>query len=76
LKKTVEKAGTEAKYTVTGAAGKSFGVPTRFVKALAASRAAKLKAYLLKLGVKESNIIINVKITEFRVTPITKIKVS
>jgi uncharacterized repeat protein (TIGR02543 family) len=76
LKKTVEKAGTEAKYTVTGAAGKSFGVPTRFVKALAASRAAKLKAYLLKLGVKESNIIVNVKITEFRVTPKQKIKVS
>jgi outer membrane protein OmpA-like peptidoglycan-associated protein len=75
LKKIVKSAGAQAIYTVTGVAGKSIGVPTRFVKALAASRAAKLKAYLLKLGVKASNIIVKTKITELRVTPMTKIKV-
>lgn len=75
LKKIVKTSGTEVTYTITGAASKSVGVPTRFVKALAKARAAKVKAYLIKLGVKESNIIIKTKITEPTVAPKTKIKV-
>jgi hypothetical protein len=75
MKMIVKNAGTEATYTVTGAAGKLPGVPTAYVEALAQSRAEKLKAHLIKLGVRESRIIIRIKITELRVIPKTKIKV-
>ena len=73
IKKIVKKAGKDAKFTVTGVAGKSIGVPDSKVKALAKARAEKIKAYLIKLGVKKSNIIIKIKIIESGITPKTKI---
>jgi len=75
IKKLVKKSGVEATYTITGVASKSFGVPNRFVKALAKLRAEAVKAYLVKLGVKKSKIKIKVKITTSNVIPKTKIKV-
>lgn len=73
LKKIVKTSGADATYTITGAASKSPGIPTRFVKALAMARAEKVKAQLIKLGVKKSKIKIVVKITGSKVTPITSI---
>ena len=71
----VKNSGADATYTITGQAGKSSGVPTRFVRALAIARAEKVKAQLIKLGVKKSKIKIKIKITESRVAPQTTIKV-
>lgn len=73
MKKIVKKSGKNAKYIVTGVAGKFSGVPESKVKALAKSRAMKVKAYLIKLGVKKSNIKIKVKIVKSGITPKTKI---
>lgn len=74
IKKIVKKSGVDAIYTITGVAGKSFGLPNRFVKAFAKLRAEAVKAYLVKLGVNKSKIKIEVKITESNVVPKTKIK--
>jgi uncharacterized repeat protein (TIGR02543 family) len=76
LQKIVKKSDSGAIYTITGAASKSPGVPNRFVKGLAMARAEKVKAQLIKLGVKKSKIVIKIKITESRVAPQTTIKVS
>ena len=73
IKKIVESAGVDATYIVTGVAGKLPGVPNSFVEALAKSRAERLKAYFVKLGVKESSIVIKIKITEIGIKPKTKI---
>ena len=73
IKKIVKKAGKNAKYTVTGTASKSSGVPISKVKARANSRAASVKAYLIKLGVKKSNITIKIAIMASGITPKTKI---
>jgi len=73
MKKVARDAGTDSTYTVTGAAGKLPGVPTAYVEALALSRAEKLKAYLITLGVEKSNIKIKINITEAGVIPRTKI---
>ena len=75
IQKIVKNSGADATYTITGQAGKSSGVPTRFVRALAIARAEKVKAQLVKLGVKKSKIKIKIKITESRVAPQTTIKV-
>jgi hypothetical protein len=48
-------------------------VPDSHVKALAKVRAEKVKAYLIRLGIKKSNISIKVKILESGITPKTKI---
>ena len=76
IKKIVKKYGIEAKYTVVGGASKRTGVPMAFVKALAKLRAERVKAQLIKLGVKESNITIKTKVTDLHVSPKTKITVS
>ncbi len=73
IKKIVRKSGKDAKYTVTGVASKMIGVSDSRVKGLAKARAEKVKAYLIKLGVKKSNIKIKVKILESGITPKTKI---
>ena len=73
IKKIVSKAGKDAKFTITGVASKSIGVPSSKVKGLAKARAEKIKAYLIKLGVKKSNITINIKIIESGIAPKTKI---
>jgi uncharacterized repeat protein (TIGR02543 family) len=73
IQKIVKKSGADATYTIIGEAGKSNGVPARFVKALAMARAEKVKAHLLKLGVKKSNITIKLKIVESGITPKTAI---
>jgi uncharacterized repeat protein (TIGR02543 family) len=75
LKNTVKNSGSTATYTVTGVAGKLPGVPVAYVKELAIARAEKVKAQLVKLGVKKSKIKIKIKITESRVAPQTTIKV-
>ena len=72
IKKIVNKAGKDAEYIVTGIASKSTGVPNSNVKALAKARAAKVKAYLIKLGVKKSNITVKIKIVDSGVIPKTK----
>ena len=69
----MKKAGKDAKFTVTGVASKMIGVPNSSVKALAKARAAKVKAYLVKLGVKKTNISIKIKIVDSGMTPKTKI---
>jgi outer membrane protein OmpA-like peptidoglycan-associated protein len=73
IKKFVSKSGKDAKYTVTGVATKVAGVSDSRVKGLAKARAEKVKAYLIKLGVKKSNISIKVKIVESGITPKTAI---
>jgi len=73
IKKIVSKSGKGAKYTVIAGAAKAAGVPDARVKALAKARAEKVKAYLIKLGVKKSNISIEVKIVTSRITPKTNI---
>jgi outer membrane protein OmpA-like peptidoglycan-associated protein len=73
IKNIAKNAGADATFTVTGVAGKLPGVPTAYVEALALSRAEKLKAYFIKLGVKESNITVKIKVTEPGVIPKTKI---
>jgi uncharacterized repeat protein (TIGR02543 family) len=73
IKKIVNKAGKDAKYTVTGLATKVIGVTDSKVKGLAKARAEKVKAYLIKLGVKKSNITIKIAIVESGITPKTKI---
>jgi len=75
IKKIVKKSGTGAIYTITGAASKRSGVPMAFVKALAKLRAEMVKAQLIRLGVKDSNIKVKIKISESSVSPRTKIKV-
>jgi uncharacterized repeat protein (TIGR02543 family) len=73
IKKIVKKAGKNAKYTVTGVASKSTGVSNSKVKARANTRAASVKAYLIKLGVKKSNITTKIAIVTSGITPKTKI---
>lgn len=70
---SVKKAGKDARYTVTGSAGKVSGMPIVFVKALAKKRATVVKAYLVRLGVKRSHILIKITIVNSGVTPKTKI---
>jgi uncharacterized repeat protein (TIGR02543 family) len=73
IKKMVSKSGKSATFTVTGVATKVTGVPDSYVKGLAKARAEKVKAYLIKLGVKKSNISIKVKIVASGITPKTDI---
>ena len=73
IKKIVNKAGKDAKYTVTGLATKVIGVTDSKVKGLAKARAEKVKAYLIKLGVKKLNITIKIKILDSGMMPKTKI---
>ena len=73
IRATVKKAGKNADYVVTGYAGESADVQTSQVKSLAKKRAAVVKAYLVKLGVKKSHIKIKIKIVKPGVIPKTKI---
>ena len=73
VQKIVTTSGANATYIVIGAASKSPGVPTRLVKALAMARAEKVKAYLIKLGVKKSRITIKIDIVKSGSTPKTQI---
>ncbi len=73
IKKIVSKSGKDAKYTVTGVATKVAGVSDSRVKGLAKARAEKVKAYLIKLGVKKANITIKVKIVESGIASKTSI---
>ena len=73
LKESIKKSGLEATYVVTGTAGMLPGVTNEQVKRLAKLRANAIKAYLVKRGVKESNISIKIKIANQRTVPQTKI---
>lgn len=73
IKKIFKKSGADAVYVITGVAGILPGVPKAHVESLASKRAAKVKAYLVKLGVKASSITISIKITKIKVIPKTSI---
>jgi hypothetical protein len=73
IKKIVANSGTDATFRVTGAAGKLPGVSDGAAQLLAKKRGQVVKAYLVKLGVKKSNITIKVKITRFGILPRTKL---
>jgi uncharacterized repeat protein (TIGR02543 family) len=64
LKKSVKASGKDATYVVTGTAGFLPGVTKAQVKKLAKVRANIVKAYLVKLGVKKTNITIKIKTTK------------
>ena len=72
LKKSVNSAGTDATYVVTGAAGMLPGVTKAQVTKLAKVRANTVKAYLVKLGVNKANISIKTKVTNQGIVPKTK----
>ena len=69
LKKLVKSAGANSKFIVTGTAGRSPGVSDAAVLRLAKSRALKIKAYLEKLGVKNSDITIKTTISKQGTAP-------
>jgi uncharacterized repeat protein (TIGR02543 family) len=73
IKKIFKNSGAKAQYAITGVAGMLPGVTKASVELLAAKRAAKVKAYLVKLGVKASSITITIKITKIKVIPKTSI---
>jgi hypothetical protein len=72
LKKSVKLSGVDATYVVTGTAGMLPGVTKAQVANLAKLRANVVKAYLVKLGVKKSNISIKTTITNVGIVPKTK----
>jgi len=73
LKKVVTTSGKTATFQITAAAGKLPGVSDKAVQALATKRGQAVTAYLVKLGVKKSNITITVKITKLGIVPKTKL---
>ena len=73
LTKSVATSGLEASYVVTGTAGLLPGASDSQAKELAKKRANATKAYLIKLGVKSSNITIKIAISKSGVSPKTKI---
>jgi uncharacterized repeat protein (TIGR02543 family) len=73
LKKLANSSGKDASYVVTGTAGRLPGVTEAQVKNLAKLRANVVKTYLVKLGVKKSNIKIKTKIVNQGIVPKTKV---
>jgi outer membrane protein OmpA-like peptidoglycan-associated protein len=73
IKKIVSKSGKSATFTVTGVAAKVVGVADSLAKVMAKARAEKIKTYLMKLGVRKSNILTKIKIVNSGVTPKTSI---
>lgn len=73
LKKLVKSSGKDASYVVTGTAGRLPGVTEAHVKNLAKLRANVVKTYLVKLGVKKSNIKVKAKVVNQGIVPKTKI---
>lgn len=76
IKKLVKDQGKDSNFSITGSAGAVLGVPSFLVRALATKRAGVIKAYLATLGVKKSNISVNVKVTRIREISKTEIKIS
>lgn len=75
IKKLVTKSGSEAKYTIIAAASMVRGLPKSFVSNLAKSRAAKIRAHLIKLGVRSEDISIKLVINKQGLAPASKITV-
>lgn len=75
LKVMVEKSGLQAKYTVNASASMVRGLPRSYVSRLASARAAKIRLYLIKLGVSPANITTKLMINKIGQTPTTKITV-
>jgi hypothetical protein len=71
----VEKSGLQAKYTVNASASMVRGLPRSYVSRLASARAAKIRLYLIKLGVNPANITTKLMINKIGQTPTTKITV-
>jgi len=64
IRKAVAIYGMDATFLVTGTAGKLPGVSDMSVRSLAKKRAKAVKSYLVKLGVKKSNVTTSVKISK------------
>lgn len=75
IKALVKKSGTGGKYTITGSAGSIAGVPYVYTKNLAKLRAQAIKAYLVKLGIKKSSILIKSRVAKSGTTPKTKLSI-
>lgn len=73
IRAIVKKAGKNAKYTITGTAGVTAGVPKAYISNLAKLRAKAVKTYLVKLGVSKKNITIKTKLIKAGLSPKTKI---
>lgn len=73
IRSLVKKAGKKANYVVTGTVGKTAGVPEKHLKATAKKRAGAVKAYLVQLGVKKSQITVKIKIVKRGITPKSEI---
>jgi hypothetical protein len=73
IKKAVATSGKTATFRVTGTAGEIPGVSEKAVSLLAKKRGKAVRAYLVKLGVKKSNITVKVKITRLGIVPKTRV---
>ena len=69
IKKALLSSGSDVSFMVTGIAGKFPGVSDRRVQALAKKRAQAIKAYLLSLGVSETRVTTEAKITKIGIAP-------
>ena len=69
IKKALASSGSDVSFIVTGTAGKLPGVSDRRVQRLAKKRAQAIKAYLVSLGVSNTRVTTQVKMTEIGVVP-------
>lgn len=75
IKRLITKSGPEAKYTISAGASLVRGLPRSFVSNLAKARAAKIRAYLIKLGVRSEDISIKLTVNKSGKSPAAKISV-
>lgn len=75
IRKLITKSGPEAKYTISASATMVRGLPRSFVSNLAKARAAKIRAYLVKLGIRSEDISINLTVNKSGKSPAAKITV-
>ena len=69
IKKAVASSGSDATFIATGTAGKLPGLSNKKAKALAKARAKAIKAYLVSLGVSETSVTTEAKVTNIGVDP-------
>lgn len=75
IKKLITKSGPQAQYTISASATMVRGMPRSFVANLAKARAAKIRAYLVKLGIRNEDISIKLTVNKIGQSPATKITV-
>ena len=69
IRKALASSGSDVSFIVTGTAGKLPGVSDSRVQRLAKKRAQAIKAYLVSLGVSNTRVTTQMKMTEFGVVP-------